>query len=71
MAEFFGFGGALGEPEGYLSWQHLTFVLSMNLIVIALAIFFGSESETPDSVIDITGDATVEDVTPEEVVTEE
>lgn len=37
----------------------------------ALAIFFGSESETPDSVIDITGDATVEDVTPEEVVTEE
>ena len=37
----------------------------------ALAIFFGSESEVPDPVIDITGDATVEDVTPEEVATEE
>lgn len=37
----------------------------------ALAIFFGSESDVPDSVIDITDDATVEDVTPEEVATEE
>ena len=41
MDKFFGFGGAMGEPEGYLSWQHLTFVLSMNLLMIALAIFFG------------------------------
>lgn len=48
MAEFFGFGGALGEPEGYLSWQHLTFVLSMNLIMIALAIIFGLRNRKKD-----------------------
>ena len=40
----------------------------------ALAVFFGSENEVPDSVIDITDDAVINDVTdatPEEVVTEE
>ena len=27
VKEFFGIGGYTREPEGYLSWQHITFVL--------------------------------------------
>ena len=41
MKEFFGFGGYERIPEGYFSWQHLTFVTSLMLIMIALGIFFG------------------------------
>ena len=41
MKEFFGFGGYQRTPEGYMSWQHLTFVTTLMLIMVGLAIFFG------------------------------
>ena len=41
MKEFFGFGGYTREPEGYMSWQHLVFVTSLMVIMVACAIFFG------------------------------
>lgn len=40
MKAFFGIGGYL-PPEGYMSWQHLTFVSSLMVVMIGLAIFFG------------------------------
>ena len=40
MKAFFGIGGYL-PAEGYLSWQHLTFVSSLMVILIGLAIFVG------------------------------
>lgn len=41
MREFFGFGGYTREPEGFMSWQHLTFVTFLMAVMIALAIFVG------------------------------
>ena len=41
MKEFFGFGGYKRTPEGYMSWQHLTFVTTLMLIMVGLAIYFG------------------------------
>ena len=41
ISEFFGFGGYQRTPEGYMSWQHLTFVTTLMLIMVGLAIFFG------------------------------
>lgn len=41
MREFFGFGGYRRTPEGYLSWQHLTFVTTLMVIMVALAWFLG------------------------------
>ena len=41
MREFFGFGGYMRTPEGYMSWQHLTFVTSMLAVMAILAVFFG------------------------------
>ena len=41
LREFFGVGGYQREPEGYFSWQHLTFVTVLVIIMIALAIYFG------------------------------
>lgn len=41
MKEFFGFGGYQRPVEGYFSWQHLTFVSALVVVMIALAIFFG------------------------------
>lgn len=41
MGEFFGFNGYTREPEGYFSWQHLVFVSSLMVIMVALAVFFG------------------------------
>ncbi|MBE6539947.1 MAG: hypothetical protein E7674_04315 [Ruminococcaceae bacterium] len=41
MKEFFGFGGYERIPEGYFSWQHLTFVSSLMLIMVCAALFFG------------------------------
>ena len=48
MKEFFGFGGYNRTPEGYLSWQHLTFVTTLMVIMIALAIFFGLRNQNKD-----------------------
>ena len=41
MKEFFGFGGYQRPAEGYLSWQHLTFVTTLMVIMTVLAVFFG------------------------------
>jgi uncharacterized membrane protein YwaF len=45
MKEFFGIGGYMREPEGYLSWQHLTFVTSLMIIMTALAIILGRRNK--------------------------
>ncbi len=49
MKEFFGFGGYQRPAEGYMSWQHLTFVTSLVLIMIGLAIFFGVKNRKKDA----------------------
>ncbi len=41
MKEFFGFGGYTREPEGYMSWQHLLFVTSLMIVMIAMAVYLG------------------------------
>ena len=41
MKEFLGFGGYQRIPEGKYTWQHLTFVLSLIAVMIALAIVLG------------------------------
>ena len=43
IREFFGFGelGFTREPEGYFSWQHLTFVSALMVIMVALSVYFG------------------------------
>lgn len=41
LKEFFGFGGYQREPEGFMSWQHLTFVTSLMIVMTLLAIYFG------------------------------
>ena len=38
MREFFGFGGYTRTPEGYFSWQHLTFVTCL-MVIMALSAF--------------------------------
>ena len=43
MKEFFGFGGYQRAPEGFLSWQHLAFVTSLMVIMVALAVIFGKK----------------------------
>lgn len=41
MREFLGFGGYTRPVEGYLSWQHLVFVTSLMVIMVALSVFLG------------------------------
>lgn len=41
VREFFGFGGYERPAEGFLSWQHILFVGSMIVAMIALAVFLG------------------------------
>ena len=48
MREFFGFGGYTREAEGYLSWQHIVFVTSFMVLMIALAVFFGRRNRYRD-----------------------
>ncbi|MBE6976511.1 MAG: hypothetical protein E7439_04860 [Ruminococcaceae bacterium] len=45
MKEFFGFGGYQREAEGFMSWQHLTFVTSLMVVMVALAVFFGRRNK--------------------------
>ena len=45
MREFFGIGGYQRTPEGAFSWQHLTFVTSLMIIMVALAVFFGKKNK--------------------------
>ena len=48
MKEFFGWGGYQRTPEGYMSWQHITFVTSLMLIMIGLAVFLGLKNRHKD-----------------------
>ena len=48
MKEFFGFGGYQRTPEGFLSWQHLTFVTSLMVIMVALAWWLGKKNRNSD-----------------------
>ena len=41
MKEFFGFGGYTRVPEGFLSWQHLTFVTLLMAVMVTLAVCIG------------------------------
>ncbi len=45
MKEFFGFGGYQREPEGFMSWQHLTFVTALTVIMLALAVILGKRAK--------------------------
>lgn len=44
MKEFLGFGGYQRTPEGYFSWQHLTFVTSLMVVMIALSVVLGLQN---------------------------
>ena len=48
MKEFLGIGGYMREPEGYMSWQHLTFVTALMVIMVALAVFLGLRNKSRD-----------------------
>lgn len=41
MREFFGIGGYQRPAEGYFSWQHLTFVTSLMVVMVALSVWLG------------------------------
>lgn len=41
MREFLGFGGYSRAAEGYLSWQHLTFVTALVAVMALLAVVLG------------------------------
>lgn len=41
MKQYFGFGELTAQPSGAYSWQHLTFVTALVLIMAALAIWIG------------------------------
>jgi len=44
MREFFGFGGYQRTPEGSFSWQHLTFVTTLMVIMVLAAWLLGREN---------------------------
>ena len=46
VKEFFGIGGYQRAAEGFLSWQHLTFVTVLNLIMVIAAFVFGARMRT-------------------------
>ena len=41
MKEFLGIGGYTRAPEGFFSWQHLTFVTSLMIVMTVLAVVIG------------------------------
>ena len=49
MKEFFGWGGYTRPADGFLSWQHLTFVTSLMVVMVALAIIFGLLNKNRDA----------------------
>ncbi|MBQ9854996.1 MAG: YwaF family protein [Clostridia bacterium] len=44
MKDFWGIGGYVREPEGYMSWQHLVFVSSLMVIMIGLSVIWGRKN---------------------------
>ena len=49
--EFFGIGGYTRQPEGFLSWEHLVFVTSLMVVMVACAVFFGKKNKLADDKI--------------------
>lgn len=45
LKEFFGYGGYRRQAEGWFSWQHLTFVTSVMIIMTLLAIYYGTRNK--------------------------
>ena len=48
MKEFLGIGGYTRTPEGYMSWQHLTFVTALLLVMGTLAVVWGLKNRDKD-----------------------
>ena len=48
IREFLGIGGYVREPEGYMSWQHLTFVTSLLVVMAVLAVILGRKNRNRD-----------------------
>ena len=48
MREFLGFGGYQRAAEGFLSWQHLTFVTTLLVIMTVLAVYLGRKNKFRD-----------------------
>lgn len=48
MREFFGFGGYTRPAEGFMSWQHLSFVTTLVALMIFLGIFLGRKNRLAD-----------------------
>ena len=48
MREFFGFGGYARPAEGFMSWQHLTFVTSLIVVMTLAAILLGKRNRDKD-----------------------
>lgn len=44
MREFFGFGGYTRPADGYMSWQHLTFVTSLMVVMVLCAVVFAKKN---------------------------
>lgn len=51
MKEFFGFGGYQREPEGYFSWQHVTFVTFLMIVMVALAVLLGRRNKDKEDCV--------------------
>lgn len=51
MKEFFGIGGYMREPEGFLSWQHLLFVTILMVIMVSCALLLGKRNRTAEDKI--------------------
>ena len=45
LREFLGWGGYARQPEGYMSWQHLTFVTSLMALMLVFSVFVGSRNK--------------------------
>ena len=48
VKEFFGIDGFSRAPEGFMSWQHLVFVTSLVVVMIALAVVLGIKNRGKD-----------------------
>ncbi len=48
MREFFGFGGYNRPAEGYFSWQHITFVTALMIIMVIAAVIVGNKYKSKD-----------------------
>ena len=48
IKEFFGIGGYQRVPEGAYSWQHLLFVTSLMVVMVALAVWLGRKNKNKE-----------------------